>query len=128
VTVSAVGRGKKKSIVRADGQAVCEDVSLADTPLTRLRGLLGRAGLGAGEGLLIRPTGAIHTWFMRFPIDAVFLDRELVVMDVKSDIRPWRFAGRRGAKAVLELAAGESERRSIRPGERLEVVDPVRAR
>jgi uncharacterized protein len=127
VTVSAVGRGKRKSIVRAGGEAVCERVAMADTPLTRLRGLLGRAGLGSGEGLLIRPTSAIHTWFMRFPIDAVFLDRDLVVMDVKSDIRPWRFAGRRGAKAVLELAAGESGKRNIRPGERLELVDPLAA-
>jgi uncharacterized protein len=125
--VSAVGRGKQKSVVRAGGEPVCERVGLADTPLTRLKGLLGRAGLGSEQGLLIRPTSAIHTWFMRFPIDAVFLDRHFVVIGVKSDLRPWRFAGRRGAKAVLELAAGESRRRGIQLGERLELVDPVSA-
>jgi uncharacterized membrane protein (UPF0127 family) len=119
--VSAVGRGTNKRIVRAGGEPVCERVGLADTPLTRLRGLLGRAGLGSGEGLLIRPTAAIHTWFMRFPIDAVFLDRQLVVIGVRNDLRPWRFAGRRGAKAVLELAAGESRRRNIQLGDRLRI-------
>jgi uncharacterized protein len=121
--VSAVGRGTNNRIVRAGDEPVCERVGLADTPLTRLRGLLGRAGLGSDEGLLIRPTSAIHTWFMRFPIDAVFLDRQLVVIGVKSDLRPWRFAGRRGAKAVLELAAGESRRRNIQLGDRLRL-DP----
>jgi hypothetical protein len=125
--VSGVGRGTKRSVVRAGGEPVCEQVGLADSPLTRLRGLLGRAGLGANEGLLIRPTSAIHTWFMRFPIDAVFLDHNFVVIGLRSDLRPWRFAGRRGAKAVLELAAGECRRRGIQLGERLELVDPVAA-
>jgi uncharacterized protein len=125
--VSAVGRGNGTSVVRASGEVVCEHAGLADTPLTRLKGLLGRAGLGSDEGLLIRPTSAIHTCFMRFPIDAVFLDRQLVVVGVKSELRPWRFASRRGAKAVLELAAGESRRRGIQAGERLELVDPVGA-
>ena len=58
---------------------------------------------------------------MRFPIDAVFLDRDLRVIDTASGVRPWRFAARRGARAVLELAAGEAARRGIRPGMRLEL-------
>ena len=49
-------------------------VSLAETPLTRARGLLGRAGLERGEGILLRPASSIHMWFMRFAIDAAFLD------------------------------------------------------
>ena len=57
--------------------------------------------------------------FMRFAIDAVFLDRDLRVVDVIPNLRPWRIAGRRGARAVLELPAGEASRRGIRPGERL---------
>jgi uncharacterized protein len=123
-----MGRSNAKTVVRAGGEPVCERCGVADTSLTRLRGLLGRAGLRTDEGLLIRPTGAIHTCFMRFPIDAVFLSRDLVVVDVVSELRPWRMAARRGAKAVLELAAGESRRRGIRPGERLELADPVGAR
>jgi hypothetical protein len=57
--------------------------------------------------------------FMRFPIDAVFLDRELRVVKVASDLRPWRAAGSRGAKAVLEIPAGEAERRGVTVGDRL---------
>lgn len=120
-----MGRLRAKRVMRADELAVCERCLVAGTPLSRLRGLLGRSRLASGEGLLIRPTSAIHTCFMRFPIDAVFLDRDLVVVKVVSDLRPWRFAARRGAKSVLELAAGESRRRGIRAGERLRLSDPV---
>jgi uncharacterized protein len=98
---------------------VCERCLLAETPLTRLRGLLGRSGLERGEGLLLRPASSIHTFFMRFPIDAVFLDRDLVVLSISSHLKPWRTAGKRGAKAVLELPAGEAERAGIQPGEKL---------
>jgi uncharacterized membrane protein (UPF0127 family) len=96
---------------------------VADNPLMRLKGLMGRAGLEPTEGLLIRPTSAIHTCFMRFPIDALFLDRELRVVGIADELRPWRFAGRRGAKAVIELAAGEGRRRRIELGDRLELVE-----
>jgi uncharacterized membrane protein (UPF0127 family) len=122
-----MGRLRAKTVLRADERPVCERCIVAETPLMRLRGLLGRARLVSGDGLLIRPTSAIHTCFMRFPIDAVFLDRDLVVVKVVSDLRPWRVAARRGAKSVLELAAGESRRRGIRAGERLRLSDPVPA-
>jgi uncharacterized membrane protein (UPF0127 family) len=117
-----VGKGAA-AVVRADGEAVCERLVVADNPLTRLKGLLGRAGLEPTEGLLIKSTSAIHTCFMRFPIDALFLDRDLNVVWIESDLRPWRFAGRRGAKIVIELAAGEGRRRGIQLGDRLELVD-----
>jgi len=84
-----------------------------------MKGLLGRKGLPSGEGLLLRPAGSVHTWFMRFPIDAVFLDGEGRVLKIAADLRPWRAAGCRGARAVLELSSGESERRGVRPGDRL---------
>ncbi len=115
------------TVLRAGDEPVCERCVVAETPLTRLAGLLGRSGLAAEDGLLIRPTNAIHTCFMRFPIDAVFLDRDLVVVGVVSELRPWRFAARRRAKAVLELAAGESRRRGICVGERLSLADPIAA-
>lgn len=86
-----------------------------------MRGLLGRKGLAAGEGLLLRPAPAVHTWFMRFAIDAVFLDRDLTVLRVAEDMRPWRMARCKGARAVLELPGGDASRRGVAPGERLEV-------
>jgi len=100
-----------------------ERCTIADRLLTRLRGLLGRAELPSGEGLLLRPAPSIHTCFMRFAIDAVFLDDRLRVLSISPDLRPCRFAGRRGARAVLELAAGEARRRGIREGAVLMLVD-----
>jgi uncharacterized protein len=97
----------------------CERCTLADNSLARLKGLLGRRGLAPGEGLLLRPAGSVHTWFMRFPIDVVFMDRDLRVIDVIHELRPWRLAGRRRARAVLELAAGECRERQIEPGRSL---------
>jgi uncharacterized membrane protein (UPF0127 family) len=122
-----MARLRAKTVLRADERPVCERCIVAETPFMRLRGLLGRSRLMSGDGLLIRPTSAIHTCFMRFPIDAVFLDRDLVVLRVVSDLRPWRVAARRGARSVLELAAGESGRRGIEAGERLRLSDPVPA-
>jgi hypothetical protein len=87
-----------------------------------MRGLLGRRGLESGEGLLLKPAPSVHTFFMRFPIDAVFLDREGSVLKVRSHLRPWRVAAARGAHATLELAAGEAQRRGIGRGDRLEPV------
>jgi uncharacterized membrane protein (UPF0127 family) len=104
-------------LLKADGTVVCERCSLATSPLARMRGLLGRSSLGPGEGMLFRPAGSIHMFFMRFSIDAVFCDRELVVIDVARDLRPWRTAGRRGAKVVIELASGAAA--GVGPGDRL---------
>jgi uncharacterized membrane protein (UPF0127 family) len=84
-----------------------------------MKGLLGRSGLAPGEGLLLRPATSIHTFFMRFPIDAVFLDRELVVRKVASDVKPWRLVFARRARSVLELADGEAARRGVAAGQRL---------
>jgi uncharacterized protein len=100
-----------------DGRVVVEDCLVAARPLRRMRGLLGRTTLPGGEGILLRPAASIHTFFMRFPIDAVFLDRELVVIGIERALRPWRVAARKGAHSVLELAAGECERRGLREGD-----------
>ncbi len=94
-------------------------VVVADSYWTRLRGLLGRSGLNPGEGLLLRPASSVHTAFMRFPIDVVFLDRDLTVLDVVEGVPPWRVKARRGARAVLELGAGEATRQGITPGDSL---------
>jgi uncharacterized protein len=120
---------REVTVAREDGAPLCERCGLADSPCRRLRGLLGRAGLERGEGLLLEPAPAIHTFFMRFPIDAVFVDRELRVVGVARELRPWRWARRRGARAVLELPAGEAARAGVRIGERLALsTGPTEAR
>ena len=112
---------KTVSLKTVDGEVVCERCLVADSPWPRMRGLLGRRGLESGEGLLLRPTGSVHTFFMRFAIDVVFLSREGEVLKVAQALPPWRKAGARRAKAVLELAAAEAERREIRVGTRLDL-------
>jgi uncharacterized membrane protein (UPF0127 family) len=102
---------------KAGGQVVCARCELADSSLKRMRGLLGRTGLEPGEGMLFRPAGSIHMFFMRFPIDAVFCDRDLVVVGVERDLQPWRMAGRKGAKVVVELPVGGAD--GVEVGDRL---------
>jgi hypothetical protein len=106
---------------------VCERCLLAETPLTRLKGLLGRSELEAGEGLFLRPASSIHTFFMRFPIDAVWVDHNLTVLKVSPELRAWRTAACRGAKGVVELPAGEAERRGVRAGDRLVLTTSLEA-
>lgn len=90
-----------------DVTPLLEQVMLAETLPARMRGLLGRSSLPAGTGMLIRPCGGIHMWFMRFPIDAAFLDGELTVLKVVRGLRPWQLAfAPKGTACVLETAAG----------------------
>ena len=107
------------AIRREDGTIVCERCLLAETALTRMRGLLGRRELRSGEGILLKPASSVHMAFMRFAIDAVFLDKEMRVVKVADDLRPWRATGSRGAKSVLEIPAGEAARRGLTVGDRL---------
>ncbi len=112
---------RTEALSKTDGTVVCGRCEIADGPLTRMRGLLGRDSLGPDEGMLFRPAGSIHMFFMRFPIDAVFCDRELRVLDVERDLRPWKTAGGKGAKVLIELAAGAAA--GIEPGDRLVLGD-----
>ena len=106
---------KTASLMRQDGRVVCEHLLVAARPLRRMRGLLGRRSLPEGEGILLRPAGSIHTFFMRFAIDAVFLDRDLVVVGIEPSARP-RGGPRAGAarrrssssRAASARAAGSS--------------------
>jgi hypothetical protein len=89
-----------------------------------MRGLLGRSKLADGEGIFLRPASSVHTFFMLFPIDVVFLDRKLEVVRVVHELRPWRTVWRRGATAVVELAAGECAARGLAVGDQLEWARP----
>jgi len=114
-------RRMKTIELRSSRGLISERCFVADTPFARMRGLLGRRSLSSGEGLLLRPASSVHTFFMRFPIDVVFVDRAGEVVKIADRVRPWRTAGARGAKAVIELPAGEAERRRVREGDRVEL-------
>jgi uncharacterized membrane protein (UPF0127 family) len=119
MTSRSLPRRGQVVLSRAGGDAICERCTVAGTAIRRARGLLGRRELPSGEGLLLRPASSIHTLFMRFPIDVVFLDRDLAVRKVVPEVRPWRLAFGLGSRAVLELPAGECARRGIAQGDRL---------
>ncbi|MBR2838246.1 MAG: DUF192 domain-containing protein [Kiritimatiellae bacterium] len=79
------------------------DAEVAETFAERARGLIGRKGLAPGEGMLIPRCNCIHTLFMRFPIDAAFLDRRGEVVKTVRNIRPWRLFVWGGFRAVSVL-------------------------
>jgi hypothetical protein len=98
---------------------VCDRTEVADTIWRRMRGLLGRASLPAGSGMLFRGESSIHSAFMRFEFDAVFMDRELRVVGLAERIPPWRARAAKGARNILELAAGEISRTGVTIGDQL---------
>jgi uncharacterized protein len=114
--------GVKRILNATKSTTACEHAVVADRPLARMRGLLGRRELPAGEGLLLKPAPAIHTAFMRFQIDALFLDADLRVLRIVERLDPWRAAGKRHARMVLELSAGEAAHAGIQVGDQLQLV------
>jgi hypothetical protein len=91
-------------------------VRRAETFWTRFRGLLGSAPPAPGHALWLRPCNQVHTLFMRYPIDVVFLDAEERVVEAQT-LQPWRLGARCWrAHSVLELAAGEAARLGLGPG------------
>lgn len=100
-------------------------VEVADQGAKRRKGLLGRASLAPGEGLWILPCEAVHTFGMQFPIDLVYLDRDLRVKKVRSSVPPWRLSACLSAHSVLELAAGTIRATRTMRGDRLEFSSPV---
>jgi uncharacterized protein len=121
-------KDRLRSLRTEDGVTICDACSIAETPLARMRGLLGRKALGPSEGMLLRPAPSVHTFFMRFPIDAVFLDWDMRVLKIVAVVRPWRIVGCRKARSVLELGAGEAAGRGLLVGDRLELAHRTNGR
>ena len=87
-----------------------------------MKGLLGRNFLDDGEGLLIRPCKGIHTFGMKFPIDAIFLDRDKRVVAAISNFKPNRMTRTYlRASSVIELPAGTIDKTATLPGDQLEI-------
>lgn len=108
--------------VEDSGIVIGERIEAARSFGARLRGLMFRKSLAEGEGLLLLEVRSIHMGFMRFPIDAIFLDADWTVTSVASDLAPWFQTARCGrARHVLELPAGSAARLGIGPGARLAI-------
>ncbi len=92
---------------------------MADTASTRRTGLLKTQGLASGEGMWIIPGEAIHTFFMKFPIDLIFIDRKHTIKKIRSGVAPGRISACLSAHSVLELAPGTILESKVRVGDQL---------
>ena len=94
-------------------------VELADTSAKRRTGLLKHERLDPGHGLWIVPCESVHTFFMKFAIDLVYVDRKLKVRKVRNAVPPWRLSACLTAHSILELPAGTAHQTGTQPGDEL---------
>jgi len=103
------------------GHVLADRVRSADSFGSRLVGLLGTRGLAEGEGLWLSPCSSVHTFFMRYAIDVLFLGRDGVLLHGLS-LRPWRMSRVIWkSHGVLELPFGALSRTNTRPGDRIDL-------
>jgi uncharacterized membrane protein (UPF0127 family) len=102
-----------------NGRLLADQIATAFDSRSRRRGLLGREGLPERSAIIIAPTNAIHTFFMRFAIDVAFISKDGRVVKTYHALRPWRVAGALRAQAVIELPAGALVDADTRPGDTL---------
>jgi uncharacterized protein len=107
-------------VLAPDGRPLLDRMRFARSLASRTRGLLGCRALPPGEGLAFREK-SIHMFFMRMSLDIVFCDADLQVLRVVHRLRPWRLAGCRRARYVLEIGPGEAARLGLREGMMLRV-------
>jgi hypothetical protein len=87
-------------------ETILDDLQTADTFLTRFRGLMGAKSLAKNSGLRIAPCNSVHCFFMRFPIDVIFLDKENQVIHIQKNMKPGSISPIiRKAKSVIEANA-----------------------
>ena len=100
---------------------LADRAEVADTSTKRRTGLLKHTGLEPGEGLWIVPCESVHSFFMKFTIDVLYLDRKHRVKKIRPEMAPWRISGCLMAHSVLELPAGTITRTGTERGDQLEI-------
>ena len=104
---------------------VASEVRLADNFVTRFFGLMGKTGLPEGHGLWITPCNQIHSCFMRFPFDAIFMDKDGNVLHCVESMKAWRLSKLvMKGKVVLELPAGTIQSAQVTEGDQLQLIHP----
>ena len=113
--ITVVNRSKQTLVVK--------HLSIARSFFRRLKGLLGTNHLPQGEGLLIQPCNSVHSFFMRYPIDVLFLDSSSVVVKVVENMTAGRVAVARASSAVLEVPAGTVASTKSKIGDQLHIIN-----
>lgn len=106
-------------------ETIASDVHLALTRAERRQGLLGRDSLDLSAALVLSPCWSIHTMFMRFSIDVLFVDRDGRAVRIVRELAPWRIAVAPRAHAAIELPAGSLRARDVRVGDELYLAPPA---
>ena len=107
------------------GTVVAQQAGLATSLGQRIKGLLGRNSLSANEALILRPCASIHTFFMRFPIDVLFLDKNMQVTRLIQNLPPYRLSPTVwGSQMVVELPTGKISQTDTQIGDKLELKQP----
>jgi len=102
---------------------LAETVETADSFIKRLKGLMGSSYLEEGAGLLLVPCKSIHTWFMNYPIDVVFLDKRNVIVEILHSVPPYRIGPIvKEAFSALELKAGTCRTLDISSGDQVKYI------
>ena len=100
-------------------EIVLPHVRKAESAFERMKGLLGSDEPASGEGMLISPCSSVHTLFMNFAIDVIFVNRKGIIVKIIPTLKPFRFGMAFGAYSVLELRAGEAGKIGITTGSHL---------
>ena len=112
------------AVNRTRGVLLAQNVRIANTHWTRLRGLMGatQSTFSSGQALWIVPCHGVHTMAMRFPLDLLYLDHYSTVIHVEEAVKPWRFAAvKLRAASVLELPAGTIRSSGTKRGDKIEI-------
>ncbi len=110
-----------KFVIKKEQEVIASEVELADNFLLRAKGLMFSSGIGDRDGLLIEPCNSIHTFFMNYPIDVIFLSSDNKVVKVFKFLKPWRMTRMYfSASKVLEMVAG-SLKTELNPGDQLDI-------
>jgi uncharacterized membrane protein (UPF0127 family) len=113
--------GPARLIDATTGTVIASDITTAFDSASRRQGLLGCEAWAAGQALVLAPCAAVHTCFMRFPIDVVFVDRGGRVRKIAEHLRAWRIAASPRAFAAIEMAAGSAAAAGVQLGARLAI-------
>ncbi len=106
--------------VKVKGKTVFDKIALADNFFSRFMGLMGKRGLNDGEGVFFTKTNQIHTNFMRFDIDVIYLDKTMKILYIEC-VKPWRIGKRvKGTVSVMEVSKGKAGVVSV--GDTLELI------
>jgi hypothetical protein len=111
-----------KIVNKNNGELISTKAAVAQTFFERSRGLMFRGSMDESEALMFYHTPSIHMFFMRFPIDVVFLDKNMLVIKVYKRLKPWRFACCFRSFLTLELPVDTVARKCIQVGDALELI------